>query len=135
MLSQHGKANVENSHISVGDIVIIKDEQLPRGQWKLGVVQTLLTGQDGQTRAATVKLASSGRQHPLLRRPIQLLYPLEIHRETPVSEPSSDSSSESPPTTERPKPKEKSPLRPRRAAARQADEVRKSWISELEHTD
>ena len=134
-LSARKGQRVKNSRISVGDIVIIKDEQLPRGQWKLGVVQTLLTGQDGQTRAATVKLASSGRQHPLLRRPIQLLYPLEIHRETPVSDPSSDSSSESPPTTERPNPNEKSQLRPRRAAARQADEVRKSWISELEYTD
>jgi len=66
--------NNKDPHISVGDIVVIKDEQLPRGQWKLGVVQSLLTGWDGQARAATVKLASSGRQHSVLRRPIQLLF-------------------------------------------------------------
>lgn len=123
----------KDSHISVGDIVVIKDEQLPHGQWKLGVVQSLLTGQDGQTRAATVKLPSQGRQHSVLRRPVQSLYPLEIHGEAHVNEPSSDSSSESPPTPERPV--EESSIYPRRAAAMRADEVRRGWISELECTD
>jgi len=129
--------NNKDPHISVGDIVVIKDEQLPRGQWKLGVVQSLLTGRDGQARAATVKLASSGRQHSVLRRPIQLLFPLEIHGELPVNEPSSTSNSKSPPTLEKPEPNPsgESSSRPRRAAAKQADEVRRRWISDLERTD
>ena len=51
---------------------------LPRGLWKLGRIQELLTGRDGQTRAAVVRVALRDRQHVLLRRPVQLLYPLEI---------------------------------------------------------
>ena len=65
--------------ISVGEIVIIKDDHQPRGLWKLGIVQELMEGRDGQTRAAVVKVASRDQQHMILKKPVQLLYPLEIH--------------------------------------------------------
>lgn len=45
-----------NSPILVGEIVIVKDDHLPRGQWKLGIVQEIMRGRDGQTRAATVRV-------------------------------------------------------------------------------
>lgn len=38
-------------------------------------------GSDGQIRGATVKMASRNRQHILLCRPVQLLYPLEVRCE------------------------------------------------------
>ena len=66
----------QRSTISVGDVVIIHDENLPRAFWKLGRVESIMTGRDGEIRAATVRLSSgSGTLH----RPVQLLYPLEIH--------------------------------------------------------
>ena len=43
-----------NSQISVGEIVIVKDEHLPRGLWKLGIVQEVMKGRDGLTRAVVV---------------------------------------------------------------------------------
>ena len=68
----------EKSDISVGDVVIVHDEQLPRGLWKLERVQELFTGRDGHCRGATVRTVTRDRQQVLLRCTIQLLYPLEL---------------------------------------------------------
>ncbi len=38
----------------------------------------LITGSDGQVRGASVRVHSSGRQCTVLRRPVQLLYLLEV---------------------------------------------------------
>ena len=43
--------------IRVGDVVQIYDES-PRTQWKLGTIVELLTGNDGLTRAATLRTSS-----------------------------------------------------------------------------
>ena len=48
-----------SSPISEGDVVIVKDDHLPRGQWKLAVIQEALKGRDGLTRAAVVRVANS----------------------------------------------------------------------------
>jgi hypothetical protein len=58
--------------IAVGDVVQIHDE-CPRSQWKLGVVQELITGRDGLTRAAHVRTTRG-----VTTRPIVKLYPLEV---------------------------------------------------------
>ena len=63
--------------LSVGEVVIVHDEHLPRGLWKLGRIQETLKGRDGQIRGAKVKMAKRDRQHDLLHQPIQLLYPIE----------------------------------------------------------
>ena len=73
---------MENPTSRFGDIVIIHDEGLPRGFWKLGRVQRLIVGNDGQTRGATVSVASENRRFTSLNRPLQLLYPLEINHPT-----------------------------------------------------
>ena len=41
-----------SQQISVGEVVIVKDKQLPRGQWKLGVVDEVMKGRDGVVRVA-----------------------------------------------------------------------------------
>ena len=58
----------------VNDIVSIKDEKLPRQQWRLGRVIELIRGRDDKVRA--VKLLV-GKSRTILDRPINLLYPLE----------------------------------------------------------
>lgn len=50
--------------ISKGDVVIVKDENQPRGFWRLGLVTDTITGKDGRIRGATVKVC------PKLNRPI-----------------------------------------------------------------
>ena len=130
--------------IKVGDVVIVKDEHLPRGHWKLGVVQEVLTGRDGLTIAAVIKVAASDQRYSILRRPIQLLYPLEIHSNvspmrdvcaTPPSEDTSGPEKSDPATGSDNLDTPARPTRPRRDAARRATEMTKDWIAELERVD
>ena len=65
-------------HVSKGDVIIVHDDALPRGLWKLGRIQEAFTGRDGLPRSALVRVATRDRQHTLLKRPLPQLYPLEI---------------------------------------------------------
>ena len=58
----------------MGDIVVIRDEKMPRQQWRLGRVIELIIGRDKRVRAAKVLVGKTG---VILDRPINLLYPLE----------------------------------------------------------
>ena len=64
---------------SKGEVVIIKSEEKNRAQWKLGVIEDLITGRDGVIRGAKLK--------SLLERPIQHLYPLELSCDKSVQTP------------------------------------------------
>ena len=61
-------------NINVGHVVMIKDESKKRGKWKIGIISELFQGKDDQIRDARVKTPCG-----YLVRPIQLLYPLELH--------------------------------------------------------
>jgi len=64
-----------NNHqtIRLGDVVIVQDDFKPRLQWTLAVVDELLTGNDGLTRAARIRTSGG-----ITTRPIVKLYPLEV---------------------------------------------------------
>ena len=64
--------------IAAGDVVVVHDENLPRGLWKLSKVEKLIPGTDGNVRCAVVKVASKGQHSVTLKRPVQRLYPLEF---------------------------------------------------------
>ena len=72
------KKKSDVSHISKSDIVTAHDDSLPRWLWKLGRIQELFTGQDGLPCNALVRVTARDQQHTLLKRPLQLLYPLEV---------------------------------------------------------
>ena len=80
--------------IKVGDIVLIHDD-IPRLKWKMAVVEQLIQGRDGYTRAANIRY-NGGRTN----RPITKLYPLELSSTTSdiVDRHSSDSIPSSRPT-------------------------------------
>ena len=61
-------------NINVGDVVMIKGESKKRGRWKIGIISKLFQGKNDQIRGARVKTPRG-----CLDRPIQLLYPLELH--------------------------------------------------------
>lgn len=63
----------QSPRLEVGQFVLLK-EQLPRLLWKMGRVEKVFCGRDGKIRACIVRTNKGG----LLKRPIQLLYPLEI---------------------------------------------------------
>lgn len=45
--------------LAVRDIVLIDDQQLPRGQWPLGVIQDVTVEHDGLPQSAAVRTARS----------------------------------------------------------------------------
>ena len=59
--------------INVGSVVLIREDNLPRMKWVLGVVQKLHVGKDGLPRAADLVTRQGHRT-----RAIQRLYNLEI---------------------------------------------------------
>ena len=61
-------------NINVGHVVMIKDESKKGGKWKIGIISELFQGKDDQIQGARVKTPRS-----YLDRPIELLYPLELH--------------------------------------------------------
>ena len=67
----------ELATIKEGDVVIVKEENRPRGTWKLGRVKELIKGRDEKTRGALVTVVGNESQLTELRRPVQHLVPVE----------------------------------------------------------
>ena len=58
----------------IGEIVIIKEEGMPRGRWKIArIIELILSDIDGMCRAANLRTANGSN----IKRPLRLLYPLE----------------------------------------------------------
>ena len=53
------------------------DERKPRGLWRIGKIEEVITGSDGRVQSASVRVLSKSGRAVVLRRPIQHLYPLE----------------------------------------------------------
>ena len=74
------KSGKQERTVEVGDVVLVYEEERKRGEWKMGVVESLVTGKDGVVRGANVRVITKGK--PIhLSRPVQKLYPLEIRSE------------------------------------------------------
>eukprot|EP00795_Rhopilema_esculentum_P014904 gene14904-biopygen4596 len=59
---------------------VVKEDNIKRGQWKVGIVKEIIFGKGGEPRGATVRKYEKGKiLH--LNRPLQKLYPLEIARD------------------------------------------------------
>ena len=74
------KAGQGASKIRVGDVVVIKEDGVPRHRWRLGEVVELLEGSNGFVRGAKVK---AGKTKNIIRRPINRLYPTEVRWSNP----------------------------------------------------
>lgn len=64
----------EPSELKPGDVVLINEDKLPKNLWKMGRIIEVDKGRDGKVRSCLILLPSK----ILLRRPVQLLYPLEV---------------------------------------------------------
>ena len=62
----------------VNDIVIIKEDKLPRQQCRLGRINKLIKSRDGNVRAAEVLVGTTGK---CIERTVNRLYPLEYANE------------------------------------------------------
>ena len=61
------------------------NEKHPRAFWKFGRVENLIKGQDGNVRGAGIRVHSNTGSR-ILKRPSQMLYPLEIGCEDVIGE-------------------------------------------------
>ena len=66
----------------MGDVGCIHEKTTPNQLWRLGRVQRLLPGRDGDVRSAVVKVNSGNLTSSEWRRPLQRLYPLEVKLNT-----------------------------------------------------
>lgn len=71
---RHSAKDTVPTPVAVGDIVVVHDEDLPRGFWKLARVESLVTEADGLVRGATIRVKPKGGRSSVLKRPIQGLY-------------------------------------------------------------
>lgn len=71
------KLGNQNRTVEVGDVVVVYEEDRKRCEWKMGVVQSLVTGKDSVIRGAKVRVITKGKPI-VLSRPVQKLYPIEV---------------------------------------------------------
>ena len=60
--------------VSVGDVVVVHEEDQPRGKRRVAKILDLIVGSDGCTTGALVQVRSKGGKCTKLRRPVQRLY-------------------------------------------------------------
>ncbi|XP_055913549.1 uncharacterized protein LOC129947130 [Eupeodes corollae] len=72
--SFHSSNPKTSKQLRVGDVVLLYDSAKPRIQWEMVMVNQTFEGRDGKVRACEVRFAD----RRLMRRPVQLLYPLEL---------------------------------------------------------
>ena len=58
-LLEQKKWNVKKRNLRVGDVILIADEDYPRGAWPLARFVEVVTGRDGLVRSATVRTTST----------------------------------------------------------------------------
>ena len=128
---RHTSKSTNPTPIAVGDMVVVHDEERPRGFWRLAKVEHLITGADGLVRGATIRVKPKSRRSSTLRRPIQLLYPLEIKSgDEPVAMGNHENSAVNHADEVHQQPIQ--PRRnPRRSAAVESERRRRAWIEEL----
>lgn len=73
-LQQRPKWTQQQRNIEIGDLVLLKDEQLPPAKWALGRILDTHPGEDGLTRVVTLKTTKS-----ILKRPVSKLSLLPIN--------------------------------------------------------
>ena len=129
---RYGDKTSASQEVKVGDIVLVHDDSRPRGFWKLALVEKLVTGRDGLTRGAVLRVSSTGERASTLQRPLQRLYPLELSSTT-ADVGITDLSQRSPQEDEPVGRTEEVSTRPKRAAAVQArDGLKAIALQELD---
>lgn len=71
------KWHTAHRNLKTGDIVLIQDSNLVRGQWRLGIVSNTYPGSDGKVRKVEVQgepvTKYQGRGYVTIERPVHRL--------------------------------------------------------------
>ena len=60
--------------ISVGDVELVEEDNVPRFWWRVGLVERLIYGKASPVRGAVVTVLKARRE---ISRPVNKLYPIE----------------------------------------------------------
>lgn len=74
--AHHVSNTFKPSTFKIGDVVLIHDHKQLKHMWKMGRIEETFMGRDGEIRSCAVRLPSGS----VYRRPVQLLYPLEVDK-------------------------------------------------------
>ena len=87
----HKLADCKTVPVRQGQLVLLQEENVKRGQWKVAVVDDVIYGRNGEPRGAVIRKSGGKRgKLELLRRPLQKLYPLEISTHSEAKEKSEE---------------------------------------------
>ena len=64
------------SPLKKNDTVLVSDNNLPRGKWRLGKVEKTLVGRDGLIRTVSIRTKKG-----IISHPVQKVHLLEEHRD------------------------------------------------------
>ena len=64
-LQRRSKWNQVRESLKQGDLVLVVDETVPRGQWPTGIIQSVKESKDGLVRSAVVKTAKGMKERPI----------------------------------------------------------------------
>ena len=64
-LQRRSKWNQVRESLKQGDLVLVVDETVPRGQWPTGIIQSVKESNDGLVRSAVVKTAKGMKERPI----------------------------------------------------------------------
>ena len=73
-----GSTGTSGTPVALNELVMLHEEGLPRGFWRLAKIEDLIIGRDGRARGAKLKVSSRDGTVTTLQRPLSLLFPLEI---------------------------------------------------------
>ena len=77
-LREHHRGKKESQNkVSIGDVVLVHEDNAKRSNWKMGKVVEKIVGKDGVVRGAKVRLITKGKPI-IVNRAVQKLYPLEV---------------------------------------------------------
>ena len=77
--------------LRIGEIVLIKQENMPRLKWHKGRVMNFIVCQDKLIRGVTLRAINNSGKRIILKRPLQHSVPLEVRKENEPADKSSDS--------------------------------------------
>ena len=80
-LQSRSKWNCPQRNLTIGDVVLVKEDGAHRGDWPLGRVTEAMESDDGKVRKAQVEVQRDGRKKTFLRpiKELVLLVPSESH--------------------------------------------------------
>jgi transposase InsO family protein len=71
-LQTRSKWRREQANLNEGDVVLVKDSNVPRNRWPYGVVEKILPSDDGKVRKSCIRMYNDGKL-TVLTRPISEL--------------------------------------------------------------